>query len=126
MKFFNLFLILNIVICSAGVCGSAVAFESSPYETKESCHEMEHNNSDTADSLIFQEFDVKQSTYSFCCNSLITNSAYSYDIKIYFQDLPQSKIQDVKITKKYLFDYYPSKQGHDPPDLQKLNSTFLI
>lgn len=123
IRLFHLFLIVNIIICSAGLCSSAVAFESSGYSTKKSCHEKDKHNSG---ATIVEDIDVKQNSDLYCCNDLLTNSAYDHDINLYYQDLPDYTIEDFNITKKYLSLIYRYKQGHDPPDVLILNSTFLI
>ncbi len=124
MKAFSLFLILNIIVCYSGLCASLPSY-ASVEQVEESCHTMDHDGTSYIINIV-QRFNQTLENHSSCCfESLINNTAHEY-VKVYNTDIPRAIIPNLIIAKYDTKFKDRSLSEHDPPDLQVLNSTFLI
>ncbi len=86
---------------------------------------MDHSAQAEVILNIEQENNNQSKIASSCCSEYLTNSlSDNYNAAIYSEELnyPLHDIGDIIINR---FNTY-SQRVHDPPDLQLLNSTFLI
>ena len=126
MRIFNLFIILNVIICVGGVCSVPSTFAESEQETAENCHSMDQHDNSAADTLnIEEDFDTQSNITSSCCNKYLTNNQSDQHIKTSFQESPKFSFQKLIIQHCENRSHRAQRQ-HDPPDLQVLNSIFLI
>ncbi len=126
MRIFNLFIILNVIICVGGVCSVPSAFAEFEQETAENCHSMDQHDNSASETLnIEEDFDAQSDITSTCCNEYLTNNQSDQYIKASFQEAPKSSVQ--KLIIQYCGNIsHRAQRQHDPPDLQVLNSIFLI
>ncbi|MEM7008635.1 MAG: hypothetical protein AAF462_05810 [Thermodesulfobacteriota bacterium] len=103
-----------------------MSFAATPVEAQESCHSMDHSKSKDAEaSTIMQNYDDRSELHVLCCEESLTNSTTDQYIKV--------KITEVPRTWE-LFNHNKSSpnpnnftyKDKDPPDIQVLNSSFLI
>lgn len=126
MKIFNLFLILIMLVCYSGICGSSSTL-ASPVELKtESCHKMDNNQASHTNNKLLQNFNQKGSASLTCCFDSLINSVDDNYVSDFVTLEPTAFISDDILTKDNLIIKNMSLRGHSPPDLQVLNSTFLI
>lgn len=126
MKFLHLFLIINFVICYAGICGDTARAAFALPEAAESCHSMGHDKDASDNTQIATEKESVQD--SPCCLETLVNSSPD---ELLGPELSVTEVlpiislnSDLSISEKVLHD--PLSRGHDPPDLQIYFSTFLL
>ena len=74
MRILNLFIILIVVICAAGLCTTPLTSAASSDEAMESCHSMDHS-AQANETLNFEQNDKKKTDIdSTCCEVYLTNS----------------------------------------------------
>ena len=126
MKFLHLFLIINFVICYAGICGDTTRAAFAAPEAAESCHSMGHEKADSGNTQIATEKESVQD--SPCCLETLVNSSpdeYSHSVFTVTLVLPVNGFYTqnsghLKAPGDRLY------RDHDPPDLQVSFSTFLL
>ena len=126
MRIIHFFLILTITICYGGLCNLSIASASPANEVKESCHNMDQHTESIPETIIEQENKRTEDVNLSCCNETITNNTSDQFVKVYYTNAPKLSIQNVVLSKRYKKISYRAIKEHDPPDLQVINSTFLI
>jgi len=129
MRIFNIFLVLNIVICYGGLCGDAVYSITLSDSETQSCHKMDHDNTQMKNEITILGNGVKEDIYgSDCCLNSLLNSAPDAYSKADF-----THTHLLPITSPNIGQYKTIKSSqdrllreHDPPDLQTSYSTFLL
>lgn len=126
MKILHLLIILNVIICSGVLCTAQATFVESEHETIENCHNMDQHEKSAAEALnIKDDFDNKSNVASTCCNEYLTNSQSDQYVKVIYQEAPKSLSQSRICQYDKNINYIVHKE-HDPPDIQILNSIFII
>jgi hypothetical protein len=124
MKALSLFLILNIIVCYSGLCASLPSF-ASVEQVEESCHTMDHDDTSYIINIV-QGFNQTLENHSSCCFEPLINNTAHEDVEVYNTNIPRDIIPNLIIAKYDTKFKNRSLSKHDPPDLQVLNSTFLI
>lgn len=128
-RLLHLFFAAAILVCYSGLCAVATAWdipESVEMETA-GCHEMGHKSEKPADGPHGQKLSNQADADSnSCCHDILVNAA---------SELPKiDRIVVAEIDFTYL-NQRPfrsaileslSPREHDPPDMQTVNSTFLL
>lgn len=125
----HIFFAAAIFVCYSGLCGQATAFDNPVSAEMEmgGCHEMGHSGEKAVEVGQGQKFNNQaQVDSSCCCQNSLVNAA---------SQLPKlDRIVVAEIDFTYLHQK-PSHSGimeslspreHDPPDIQTVNSTFLL
>ena len=125
MKIFNLFLILNVVICAGGLCTTPIASAATNDDAMESCHSMDHSAQAGITLNIEQENNNKSGIDSTCCSEYLTNNLSDQFVKVTFKEALRFSTYTSALIQNKKIDHI-SQREHGPPDLEVLNSTFLI
>jgi len=125
MRYLHLFLILNIIVCYAGICGDTAHAATSTSQAAESCHEMAGAD---ANDIVLNDSGQENVQDSPCCLDYLTSSSsgeYSNAVFTITEILPVLELHSTNLAiKKVSQDQL--LRGHDPPDLQVSYSTFLL
>lgn len=125
MKIFNLFLILIMLACYSGICNSSATPAYSVLKT-ESCHKMDNHNSSQNSSYIVQSSNHQESVSPVCCFDSLINAVDDNYVRDFVTLTPTVFNSDHIVANGNRRIKHMSLRGHSPPDLQVLNSTFLI
>jgi hypothetical protein len=125
----HILLAAAIFVCYSGLCGQAAAWDNPESTGMEmaGCHEMGHNGEKAVDGAHGQKLNNQvEADSSCCCQDSLVNAA---------SQLPKlDRIVVAEIDFTYLHQR-PSHSGmmetlspreHDPPDIQTVNSIFLL
>jgi hypothetical protein len=129
-RFTSIFLVINILLCYSGLQLEVFAStKTSPANAVMGCHGNSHitkTKKSTEKTLGYGTHGSSEKTSSCCLNGL-TNAPIDPPSNIY--GIP---VHTVSITNLYYQNGYVnraedfSQREHDPPDLQIVNSTFLL
>ena len=127
MRYLHLFLILNLIVCYAGICGDTALAASDLPDAAESCHGSGHEmaGADSIKTALNDRSEDMQN--SPCCLDYLTGSSGEYPNAVFTitKTLPVTELQSTNLTSKKL-SQDQLLRGHDPPDLQVSYSTFLL
>ncbi len=129
MRYLHLFLIFNIIVCYAGVCGDTAHSVTLSGSAAESCHGTGHEMTGAdANDIALNGSGRESAQDSPCCLDYITSSSsgeYSSSVFTITEILPLIEFHSTNLaTKEITQDQL--LRGHDPPDLQVTYSTFLL
>lgn len=129
MRYLHLFLIFNVIVCYAGICGNTVYAVTSSPEAAESCHSMDHETAgaENGDIVIIGSGKEDVNDSPCCLDSLLSSSPDEYSNAVFTitEILPVIELHSTNLaSKKLTQDRFISE--HDPPDLQVYFSTFLL
>jgi len=126
----HLFFAAAIFVCYSGLCGEAAAWDNPEFAEMETagCHEMGHKSEKAVDGEIGQKLNnpAAEAGSKCCCQDSLVNAA---------SQLPKP---DLIVVAEIDFTYLNqrpfhsgtteslSPREHDPPDIQTVNSTFLL
>lgn len=128
MRYLHLFLIFNLIVCYAGICGETVfAVVGSP-AAEESCHASSHEMAETDEYSINIKANADEELgQSPCCLDYLngsstdnTNNVFTVVDIIPVSNLYSKKIEGNRLEPELVY------KDHDPPDLQISFSTFIL
>lgn len=125
MRIFNLFIIMNVIICLGGLCNTPVSFADNTDESTESCHAMNPSAHAEQSLNIEQDHNPNTEIKSSCCNEYLTNSSSDQNIEVNYSSELKYPLHLISTNESSTLKNR-SHREHDPPDLQVLHSTFLI
>jgi len=118
-----------ILVCYSGLCGGVAAWDN-PESTElgtSGCHEMRHKSEKAADGEIGQKLNNKaEAGPRGCCQDSLVNAVSQ------LPELHRIVVAEIDFTyrnQKFFRSGVmesPSPREHDPPDIQTVNSTFLL
>lgn len=119
-----------IFVCYSGLCGEAAAWdnpESAEMETA-GCHDMGHKGEKAVDGEIGQKLNnpAAESDSSSCCHDSLVNAASQLPKlnRIVVAEIDFTYLNRVPFHSGIIENLSPRE--HDPPDIQTVNSTFLL
>jgi hypothetical protein len=127
-RFISIFLVLNIFFCYSGFqLGAYASTETAPAKNVMSCHGNARVAKESSEKPVAHRTHRPSEKISSCCLEGLTNAPLD----------PPSKIDAGLVHKVSLANLYHqpdyankalgfSQREHDPPDLQIVNSTFLL
>lgn len=129
MRYLHLFLIFNVIVCYAGVCGDTAHSVTLSGSAAESCHGTGHEMTGADDNGIALNGSGRESAQdSPCCLDYITSSSageYSSAVFTITEILPVLELHSANLAINKL-SQDQLLRGHDPPDLQVSYSSFLL
>ncbi|MEW6145948.1 MAG: hypothetical protein AB1598_13110 [Thermodesulfobacteriota bacterium] len=127
-RFTSIFLVFNIILCYSGFQPDVVAStETAPAKTVMSCHGNVGVAKESSEKPAMHRIHGPSGKISSCCLEGLTNAPLDPPSKI-----DPVLVHTVSLTNMYYQRGYVnraqgfSQREHDPPDLQIVNSTFLL
>lgn len=128
MRVLSFFLAFSLFICYGGLCRDGFALSTpSEAESQAGCHNMNHGSEQTGIQAPNSEINNSVVIASSCCFDSLLNAESDQSAKV-----DRILVHKIPITSLNASVSYPNRAkdlslgGHDPPDLQISNSTFLL
>jgi hypothetical protein len=127
-RFTSIFLVLNILLCYSGFQLNAFAStKTTPAKTAMGCHGNSHITKNSTEKTVGYGTDGSSEKASSCCLSGLTNAPLDPPsnipgLLVHRVSLANLNYQTGCVSRAQGF----SQREHDPPDLQIVNSTFLL
>lgn len=130
MRLLSLFFAAALFVCYSGLCGDAFGIDNLQLAGPEmaGCHETGHNGGKTEYGVVGQKLNSQADADSTsCCHDGLVN--------IHADKMPQLDrivVAEIDFTNLNRRTFHSeiieslSPREHDPPDLQIINSTFLL
>lgn len=129
-RYIYIFFATALFVCYSGLCGDAFALGNpdTPGMEMAGCHEMGHKGDKAESGKTDQKLnnEVNESMASCCHDGLINTDV------VQLPQLGRIVVAEIDFTSSNdnfnnsLFREDSSPREHDPPDLQIVNSTFLL